>query len=73
VLDVDQLGHLAGREAVFVFEAGDLLVGGDPPVLLPVDADETRRSARGRPGTPRVAGAAWRRVRTSRVPGAVAR
>ncbi len=39
-LDVDEFRHRGGGEVVFVLEAGDLLVGGDPAVALPVDADE---------------------------------
>ena len=38
-LDVDELGHLLG-EQVLVLEARDGFVRRDPPVALPVDADE---------------------------------
>ena len=40
LLHVDELRHVARGEPVLVLEARDLLAGGDPAVLLPVDADE---------------------------------
>ena len=40
LLHVDELRHLVRRESVLVLEAGHLLAGGDPAVLLPVHADE---------------------------------
>ena len=40
LLQVDELRHLGGREPVLVLEAGDLLVGRDPAVVLPVDPHE---------------------------------
>ena len=40
LLHVDELRHLSRRQPVLVLEAGDLLTGRDPAVLLPVDADE---------------------------------
>jgi len=39
VLEVDQLGHVAGEE-VLVLEAGHLFAGSDPAVAFPVDAEE---------------------------------
>jgi hypothetical protein len=38
-LDVDEPGQ-PGRELVLVFQSRDLLARRDPPVALPVDADE---------------------------------
>ena len=73
LLHVDELRHLARGEAVLVLEAGDLLAGGDPAVLLPVDADEHVALRRGRRGRARAAGAAARRARTSPARGAAAR
>ena len=39
LLDVQQPGPIA-REPIFVLQPGDRLTGCDPPVALPVDADE---------------------------------
>ena len=41
-LDVDQPRHAPGEQQL-VLQAGDLHVGGDPPVALPVDAEEDVR------------------------------
>jgi hypothetical protein len=46
-LDVDQLGRPVGQDEL-VLEPGDVHVGGQPAVALPVDADGTPRTGRDR-------------------------
>ena len=65
VLQIDEARQRTGQQ-VFVLEPRDRLVGCDPAVALPVDAEEDVSSGRGRRDRGPGPGGAGRRARTSR-------